>query len=215
MHFPRVLLPLTCLLLACSEGSKTQVGLSITDIRINRLALDAGKRFESPSVQKRVRYSTIDAAWKQFIPNSHVAFLDTLLQYRPLLIEMLQVLDRCLIYSLFPLKNDASLFFAFDASVDAYDRTVYAVIFPQASVVQISRFEEWFGKAILKDLDVELIMNPSHRASLVPILINSMVMARDYGLRMRNGIHHLDKLLAAKSPAEMSRILGPLQRFFQ
>lgn len=191
------------------------MSLSITDIKINNLALETGKRFESPVVKQRVRFAAITAAWKQSVPNSEVAFLATLLRRQLLLDSMLRILEEGLVYSLFPLEQNIWLFFAFDASLEACDQIVYAVIFPQASVKEITDIKKWFGNAIWNNFDVELVTNPSYRDALMPILINSIAMARCYGRTIISSFyHHLKRLLESQTrPSKgSSRVLNPARQ---
>lgn len=183
-----ILVLLIGFLFLCSRCSKVSLCLCITDIKINELALDTSKKFESQGVKRQVRHATITAAWKHFISGSKVSFINALLRYPSFFTKMLDTLEKGLIYSLHSIKKNEWCFFAFDASLEMGDRIIYAVAFPQRSAKAITRLEKWFSNPICNNFNVELILNSQYHVILMPALTESIVRARHFGRGMRFAI---------------------------
>jgi hypothetical protein len=217
MHLPVLVVLLACFLFLRSECSKVSLCLSITDIKINKSALDTSERFEAIATKRRVRHATTTAAWKRFIPNSEVTFIGGVLKDPTLFARMLDLFEKGLVYSLFPLKRNVSLFFAYDASLPACDRVIYAVTFPQTSAKRIVDFEKWFDNHLWKGFDTELVTNPQHRLALMPALLNSVVNARRFGRNVRSGIYSLGQgmTLPAHPQKKFNEASCLMQRLFE
>lgn len=188
-----------CFLFLCFECSKLSLCLSFTDARINKLALDASERFETPVVKQRVRQATTAIAWRHFIPTSKVIFFDGLVRDIPFLFNMLDILEKGLIYSLFRLNKNTWFFFVYDASVDSCNRVTYAVTFPDSSLEKLIDVKKWFDDPISNGFDLDLIMDSRNHPVLESILLNNITHANRFGRGMRYRIRNLGRLVTPQS----------------